>query len=326
MNKLAMLVVCCLFLQLASGASLAFSRREDTRSRWADLQRKLHQPRGDTPITQSGQIAVPTIARYGTTETVTLSQDETQRFVGELCSNSSMGKAVNVTVHLHNNAGWEPVQGVVDVYVVDSNCQGGVLCTNKDDDGYATAYCLIESWPSLSNIMIVVKAGPVSGIKFSLAAEFYEQGTQPAAHVKTHMPSHIPNLLAMAPLDQPAITLTQSVEVFPSVSLGSLERALLEFTWCSDNSMIMIQSTVMSSDGESTYAQYICETLPCDVGTNNIIEQTEYLPTNTVQTDPMNIDNAVGKKLYVVVTSWGGPYDSAGNAYVSNFLYSANQH
>ncbi|XP_038071737.1 uncharacterized protein LOC119740485 [Patiria miniata] len=275
----------------------------------------------------SEQLIVPTIIRYSTTQIENLAQDEDTWFMGELCGHS-VGKAVNITMLLNNNPGWEPTKGVVNFEVVDSNYQDGVLCTNKDADGYATSSCLIESWPNKFDIIILAKAGPVSGIALSLNAEFYEQGSPAALHIKANIPS-LPgpktlSLPGFNPQSLPAlpIPLTESVSVFPSFSLGYLQEAMIQFSWCSnaETHVFSVESTVTSADGESSYAQYVCDKLPCDVGMNNIAHNGEQLTSNTVLTDPMQY-----KDIYVVVVNWGGAYDADADTYVGDFLYNANQ-
>ncbi|XP_038046510.1 uncharacterized protein LOC119720750 [Patiria miniata] len=326
MNKLSVFVVCCLFLQLASGLSL--SRHESTRSKFDDLLQKLiGGRRTGQPTTQAGQLYVPAIIRYSTTKTETLAEDEDTWFIGELCGNA-MGKAVNVTMQLDHNPGWDPVKGVVNYEVIDSNYQDRVLCTNKDSNGYATPYCLVENWPNQYDIIILAKAGPVSGIAFGVDAEFFEPDSLNALQIKANVPNHpLPKTVSIKGFNPQALSLvpiplTETVSVYPSVSLSYQEEAMIQYTWCSNSEThaFSVESTVTSADGESTYTQYICDKLPCDVGLNNIAHNGEQLTSNAIVTDPMAY-----KTLYIVVVNWGGAYDEEAQAYVGNFLYNANQ-
>ncbi|XP_038046563.1 uncharacterized protein LOC119720790 [Patiria miniata] len=329
MNHFRVLVVCCLFLQLTFGVSLPLSRREDTRSRFDDLRQKLGVPKTGRSTTVSEQLTVPTIIRYSTFHIEGLAQDEETWFVAKLCGGNTVGKAINVTMVLNNNLGWEPVKGVVNFAVIDSFFQGGVLCTNKDSNGDATPHCLIESWPNEHNIIILAKAGPVSGIALSLAVEIFEQGSPAALQVKANIPSRaLPTILSLMkgfdPLSLPPypIPLTETVSVFPAVSLAYQQQAIIKFSMCSNTEahVFSVSSTVTSADGESSFAQYICDTLPCDVGLNNIAHNGEQQASNVIATDPI-----VNSDLYVVVVNWGGAYDEDSETYVGNFMYHAKQ-
>ncbi|XP_022084362.1 uncharacterized protein LOC110975837 [Acanthaster planci] len=320
MNALTVFASCCFLL----GQMVTCSAMSLRGYQWEEhLMRLKH---GGSAVATSSQLAVSTISRYSTVDVQTFQQDESRVFIGRLCG-QSVGDAVNVTVLLNNNPGWEPVKGVVEYFVIDSNYQEGVLCSNKDSNGYATPNCLIESWPNKYDIIVIATAGSVSGIAFTLNAEFYDEGTEAASYVKANLPTrrHAPSNLgaSVKELSRKPVILTESVLTFPSVSLGYLEEALISFTWCgnTETHIFAVASTITSVDGESSFAQYMCKTLPCDVGVNNIAHNGDQLPSNTVLTDPMTSK----ENLYVVVVNWGGPYDEEANKYIGNFLFNADQ-
>ncbi|XP_038064092.1 uncharacterized protein LOC119734627 [Patiria miniata] len=289
---------------------------QDAEAPAADVEEKLS-------LTES------VVSRYITTEVYSLSQDQTITFYAPLCQDAA-NKAVNVTLLLIHNPGWEPVKGIIEYHVVRANedAEPEVLCTNLADSGTASPSCLIASWPDSSDMTIIATAGPVSGISVTVHVELFHPRTETASHIRANVPSRLKSVHVQPYGGAPTantLTLLQTATVYPSVSLSYQRQAVLTHIWCNTfanhDAAFSVESTVMATDGQSAFTQHICDQSDCEVGRNNIAYNGNQLPSNTVV-----IDNLRYAKLTFLITSWGGTYDPNQNDYIGQFLFQAEVH
>ena len=126
-----------------------------------------------------------------------------------------------------------------------------------------------------------------------------------------------------SPIDE---YLTEVVTVESNQRLDYQEEALLQVTFCPNpftTDEYKITSVVFGTDGISSYAQYVCTKLPCEVDGPNVLPQSngKQLPNNNVE-----LTTASGQfsHLYVLVVCWAGEYDPATKNYVGQFQYSGS--
>ncbi|XP_033641442.1 uncharacterized protein LOC117301530 [Asterias rubens] len=276
-------------------------------------------------------INVPVVTKYSTTEVSTAHQDETMSLIGLLCKQSK-GMAVNVTVMLINNPDWDPTYGVFRYYVVDApgKTASSALCTNLKSDGTAGPTCLIKAWPSTNDIYIKGTAGGVEAISFTLDAEMFPSSSAEAALIRSQAtrPKHYNPKYFQHPkfpmTERDPVYLTEIVTIASIQSIVYKGKALLNFTFCptpKTGSRYEVRGTVTGIDGQSSYTQYLCTSLPCVVdGANVIAHNGRQVPSNTVTTASGQWQN-----LYALIVCWGGVYDPVKDNYYGGFLFNANQ-
>ncbi len=275
-------------------------------------------------------INVPVVTKYITTEVSTAHQDETMTLIGLLCQ-QSVGMAVNVSVMLINNPGWDPTFGVFRYYIVDApgKAASSALCSNVKSDGTAGPNCLIKSWPSGNDIYIKGTAGGVEAISFTLDAEFFPKSSAEAALIRSQATTPKQSYLNVQHpkfrlVEGDPVYLTEIVTVSTKQIIVYKGKALLNFTFCptpKSGSSYEIRTTVTGVDGQSSYTQYLCTQLPCEVdGPYVIAHNGRQVPSNTVTTS-----SAKWQNLYALIVCWGGVYDPVRDEYFGSFLFNANQ-
>ncbi|XP_022101370.1 uncharacterized protein LOC110985003 isoform X2 [Acanthaster planci] len=283
-------------------------------------------------------IDVRVATKFTTTEVTTLSQNSTVNLIGFLCGQAK-GNTVNVTVVLNNNPYWRLNQGVLYYYVVDSPSKGeaDALCTNMNQ-GAPWAYCTVKSWPSLGDLYIKGRSGPVEAVSFSLDAERTQQSEVsfsadavkidkvPASAQKA--PTSTAEPLPRVPpgyklRDGKTVYLTEYITLTASQVVPRLQEAHLNFTFCptpETGSQYSIIGTVIAKEGRSSWVQYICNKYPCELShpENIIAYNGRQLPINTVVTGA-----GQWKQLYALIICWGGPFDPKSGLYIGDFLFDA---
>jgi len=269
-------------------------------------------------------INVPVTTKYITTEVQTVDQDETIVLIGHLCAQSK-GMAVNVTVLLNNNPSWEPTFGVLRYYVVDDPNKGvsKALCNNYLK-GRAVPNCVVPSWPSSNDIFIKGTAGQSAAISFTVDAEIFPKTSKQAAVVQADVPKYSPKLGLGPPVRRGPVYLTEIVTVSATQELAYHQMAMLNFTFCPTprtGSRYTVRDTTTDTDGKSSYAQYLCDKLPCEVdGRNVIAHDGRQLPSNTLISPP-----GQWRTLYALIVCWGGIYEPANDKYIGHYLFNAVQ-
>ncbi|XP_022101355.1 uncharacterized protein LOC110984989 [Acanthaster planci] len=276
-------------------------------------------------------VDVPVTTRYLTTEVTTLAQNSTITLIGYLCGEGK-GEMVNITVVLNNNPKWILDIGVLYYYAVDSPQKGkaDALCTNMNQ-GAPWPYCTVKSWPSAGDLYIKGRTGPVAAVSFSLDAERLRMGVSASVGLKKPTATQwlppadrLPHVLPGLKLkEDKTVNLTEVITLMASEAVPRLQEAHLNFTFCPNQftgSQYTITATVMGTDGESSWAQYLCDKYPCELShpTNIVAFNGRQLPSNTVIT-------AGGQwtQMYALVVCWGGPYDNKTGLYTGHFQFNA---
>jgi len=265
---------------------------------------------------RAAPIKVPVVTKYITTEVATVEQDETLVLVAQLCQQSK-GQQVNVSVLLNNNPEWEPSFGVVRYYVVDSPAKTlqDALCTNVVDR-VAGPTCFIKSWSSANDMYIMATAGQSSAISFTLDAEFSSPTGDNTTKTWFDRNWYEPKVRA------DTVYLSEIVALVSSQSLLYHQSALMTFSFCptpKTGKAYEIRATVFGTDGQSSYALYLCDKLPCVVDGDNVVAHNgRQLPSNSVATESKQWTT-----MYALVVCWGGVFN--GSEYVGHFLFNANQ-
>ncbi|XP_038065641.1 uncharacterized protein LOC119735787 [Patiria miniata] len=279
-----------------------------------------------TLLTVVSAIDVPVATRYLTTEVTTLAQGEAVTLVGYLCGQAK-GDNINVTVVLNNNPTWFVDIGVVYYYVVDSanKTEKDALCTNMYQ-GKPGPLCVVNSWPSAGDLYIKGKANLVEAVSLTVDAERTRKVGKRNPTVKQSavepLPRGLPGQKPMGATDQ-TIYLTEFITLTAFHTLPRLQEAHLSFNFCPTpaiGSQYTITGTASGREGESTWAQYLCDQLPCDLShpLNIVAADGKQLPSNTVVTH-----SSRWTQMYALIVCWGGPYDPKTKAYVGEFQFSA---
>ncbi|XP_072049615.1 uncharacterized protein [Amphiura filiformis] len=288
-------------------------------------------------VTRAQPILVPVSTRYITTAISTLSQGESKTFIASLCQ-QFLGETVNSTVLLNNNTSWQPNMGVVYYYIVDdpSKTEKDALCSNTDEAGIPGPYCIVPHWPSTKDLYLKATAGEVAAISFSIHVDVdKDQNVQNKkkdnvndANARKDYVAPVKQSYSRRHLNADTEYLTEIVTVETNQRLGYLQEALLEITFCPNpftTDDYKITSTVFGTDGISSYAQYICEKLPCEVDGPNVVGYNDMqVPNNIVD---LTTQSGQYSHIYVLVVCWAGQYDPSfppsGN-YVGEFQYSGS--
>ncbi|XP_038066240.1 uncharacterized protein LOC119736268 [Patiria miniata] len=119
------------------------------------------------------------------------------------------------------------------------------------------------------------------------------------------------------------IILTEFITLTASHALPRLQEAHLSFNFCKKPdtcSQYTITGTVFGTDGESAWAQYLCNKLPCDLShrENIVIGNGRELPSNTVVTK-----GGLWEQMYADIVCWGGPMDPKTGTFIGHFQFSA---
>ncbi|XP_038065640.1 uncharacterized protein LOC119735786 [Patiria miniata] len=277
-----------------------------------------------TLLTVVSAIDVPVATRYLTTEVTTLAQSEAVTLVGYLCGQAK-GDNINVTMVLNNNPKWYVDFGVVYYYVVDSanKTEKDALCTNMNQ-GKPGPLCVVSSWPSAGDLYIKGKANLVGAVSLTVDAERTRKVGQRNPAVKQSavepLPRRLPGQKPMRATDQ-TIYLAEFITLTAFHTLPRLQEAHLSFNFCPTpaiGSQYTITSTVTGREGEGTWAQYLCDQLPCDLSHpgNIIADSRKQLSSNTVVTP-------CGRwtQMYALIVCLGGPYDPKTGASVGEFQF-----
>ncbi|XP_072049619.1 uncharacterized protein [Amphiura filiformis] len=272
-------------------------------------------------VTRAQKISVPVSTRYITTTITTLSQGEKKTFIASLCEQFT-GETVNATILLNNNPSWQPTIGVVYYYIVDypTKTEKDALCNNTDEAGKTGPYCIIPKWTSTKDLYLKARAGNVAAISFSI--DIYLQKIAMKGTVKDPKAYAAPNYTKPS---TSAEYLTEIVTIKANQHLGYQEEALLKITFCPNPSTTedyKITSTVFGTDGISSYTQYICEKLPCEVDGPNVVQfDGKQLPSNEVV---LTTSSGQYSHIYVLVVCWSGQYDPVVKNYVGQFQYNGS--
>ncbi|XP_072049622.1 uncharacterized protein [Amphiura filiformis] len=279
-------------------------------------------------------LPVPISTRYITTSISTLSQGEEKTFIASLCGGHQLlYDTVNATVLLNNNPSWLPQKGVVYYYIVDdpNKTAKDALCNNTDETGETGPYCVVPKWNSTEDLYIKARAGEVDAISFSIYVVIgYNATNKEEDNVKdtNARQNHVVQLkpsYSRFHLNADIEYLTEIITMDTNQRLGYLDEALLEITFCPNPFTTLdykITSTVFGTDGISSYAQYICEKLPCEVDNPNVVKfNGKQLPNNEVV---LTTSSGQYQHIYVLIVCWAGQYDPSVGNYVGEFQYSAS--
>ncbi|XP_072049621.1 uncharacterized protein [Amphiura filiformis] len=282
-------------------------------------------------VTRAQQIKVPVSTRYITTTISTLSQGENRTFIASLCQRF-FGTTVNTTVLLDNNPWWQPNRGIVYYYIVDDplKTEKDALCNNTDKAGKPGPYCIVPNWTSTKDLYLKARAGEIAAISFSIDVDIKEN-TQNKKKVNVKNAKARKNYAAPVKpsnsrfhLNADTEYLTEIVTVKTNQRLGYVREARLEITFCPNPYTTLdynITSTVFGTDGISSYTQYICEELPCDVEHNIVKFNGNQLPSNEVV---LTTSSGQYQHIYVLVVCWAGQFDPSAGNYVGEFQYSGS--
>ncbi|XP_072049620.1 uncharacterized protein [Amphiura filiformis] len=275
-------------------------------------------------------IKVPVSTRYITTAITTIGQGVEKTFIAALCQQFS-GETINATLLLNNNPSWDVPSGVVYYYIVDdpAKTQKDALCNNTDKAGVPGPYCIIQKWSSTKDMYLKARAGDVSGISFSIDIDIQKNAKK--GIVKDHKtyaaPGFTNSSTSRLHLKVDTEYLTEIVTVETSQRLAYKKEALLEITFCPNPFTTLdykINSIIYGTDGISSYAQYICEKLPCQVDNPDVVGSNgKQVPNNIVT---LTTQSGQYSHIYVLVVCWSGQYyptPSPGNFY-GEFQYSGS--
>ncbi|XP_070547496.1 uncharacterized protein [Ptychodera flava] len=276
---------------------------------------------GSVAIVSAKDVLVGT--RYITTEVQTASQVETGVYIAATC-NGYQGDNVNVTVLLNNNPRWFPPAGVVYFYVVDdhSKNESEALCTNHPAGQSVLPYCVIDKWSSKSDLYVMTTAGEVEAVSFTIDVQFMPQKS------KTTWDRPSKTLQRKRSVKFPVhrsgdYYLQEIVRLMTTERLAYLDELLLNVSFCPNEKTTQrytIESTLFSVDVISSYTQYICTDLPCEVDGPNVVKfNGNQLPSNTIE---LTATHAEWQQIYVLVVCWGGNFDPQVGDYVGDFQYS----
>ncbi|XP_072049616.1 uncharacterized protein [Amphiura filiformis] len=267
-------------------------------------------------VIRAKQIPVPVSTRYITTATSTLRIGESKTFIASLCQQFA-GETVNAAVLLYNNPSWQPAMGIVYYYIVDdpTKTQKDALCNNTDKVGQAGPRCVIQKWISRKDLYLKVIAGNVDAISFSI--DIYLQKNTTKGIVKDSKtrnnyagPGYTKPSTSRLHLKVDTEYLTEIVTIEANQRLGYYQEALLEITFCPNpktTDHYKITSTVVGTDVMSSFSQYICVKLPCEIDSPNVVALNgKALPINEVT---MTTSSGQYSHIYVLIVCWSGQLD-----------------
>ncbi|XP_072049617.1 uncharacterized protein [Amphiura filiformis] len=267
-------------------------------------------------VARANQIPVPVSTRYITTATSTLGKGETKTFIASLCQQFS-GETVNAAVLLYNNPSWQPAMGIVNYYIVNdpAKTQKDALCNNTDKAGKPGPHCIIQKWISRKDLYLKVIAGNVDAISFSI--DIYLQKNTTKGIVKDSKtkknyagPGFTKTSTSRLHLKVDTEYLTEIVTIEANQRIGYMQEALLEITFCPNSittEHYKITSTVYGTDVMSSFTQFICDKLPCDFDSPNVVGfNGQPVPINDVV---LTTSSGQYSHIYVLIICWSGQLD-----------------
>ncbi|XP_070551266.1 uncharacterized protein [Ptychodera flava] len=275
-------------------------------------------------VAENDPIPVEVGTRYVTSEVQFPTPNQGRTFVATTCK-QFVGDSVNVTVLLTSNPRWAPLIGVVYFYVVDDpkTPKTAALCTN-DVGGRAVPSCIVNTWNTTKDLYVVTQAGDVAGISFSVNVQFLGN-LKSRDTVKEMRPIRNPvTMKAVSGKADDLFYLSEIVHVSTEAGLRYQHEAILNVSFCPNaetTDRYTIESVVFGTDGISSYTQYICDKLPCEVDNPNVVKSNpSQLLINTVL---LTTTTAAYQQIYVLIVDWGGNYNPIVEDYVGQYQYAA---
>ncbi|XP_070547135.1 uncharacterized protein [Ptychodera flava] len=265
-------------------------------------------------------------SRYVTRSLHTVLPEQEMTFIAKTCS-SLIDESVNVTVLLPFNPGWNPVMGLVYFYVTDdpSKDENDAFCHNHPEGGAVQSSCTIPAWNSVHDLYVILTAGTIAGVSFSVNVEFTPWIPEQSNYndVGAYMTTRRDRDIVFPKVGEDYI-LTGIAQMSTTQQLVYAQPVILNVNLCGvggSSEEYQIISTVFGTDNMSSFTQHICNKPDCSAESEHVIAYNGHmLPSNTVNitTQQREIEH-----LYVLLTCWGGHLSTAGT-YECNYQYSAS--